>query len=154
MGWGKLAALHGPTSIRVMSFSRLRNSQFDAFVSSFVHEFNWFLIRSIYSCHVSLIIIGQAICSTLTDWYDLNTLIQKDFGSTANDFHVHCIIDVLRTKRRSVKEPNSLTTNGTAASATEVFPFIESTQNQKPRLSSVECREKRKADSEIHVSNE
>lgn len=70
--------------LRVMSFPRLRNSQFDAFVSNFVHEFNWFLIRSIYSCHVSLIIIGQAICSTLTDW--LNTLIPKDFRSEANDF--------------------------------------------------------------------
>lgn len=117
-----LTALHGSTSIRAMSFCRLHYSQFDAFVSNFVHEFNWFLIRSIYSCHVSLIIIGQATCFALTDWYDLNTLMPVDFwGPKANDFHVNWCYH--ETQMCLVK---SFTTNGTCSSAAEVFSFIES----------------------------
>lgn len=95
-GWGNSALpwLYY-VSIRVMSFRRLCNSQFDAFVSNFVHEFNWFLIRSIYSCHVSLIIIGQAICFSADGliWLKyFNT--KRTLGQKANDFHVECIMFV------------------------------------------------------------
>lgn len=128
-------------------FSRLRNSQFDAFVSNFVHEFNWFLIRSIYSCHVSLIIIGQAICSALTDWLIwLKYFNTKGLWVRSKWFHVDCIsishslslslfLWVIDWRNeiscfcRSFAL-SSLTTNGTFASA-EVFPFIESTHKKK-----------------------
>lgn len=70
--------------IRAMSFSRFDNSQFDAFVSNFVHDFNWFLIRSIYVCDVSSInwqqiILVQWLFHWLP-WYDLNTLILKELS--------------------------------------------------------------------------
>lgn len=136
--------------IRVMSFSRFHNSQFDAFVSNFVHDFNWFLIRSIYSCHVSPIIIGRQIMlhrlHWLTDWliwlkyFNTRGLWVKRkmiscwlHYSETNTGCVHvcvvgfhfCVVCSFYLTRMS------LTTNGTSGVQLKFSHLIELMQNQE-----------------------